>query len=195
MRTLTFQVKLPPPGKVSVELYGPKLVSPKASPAAFGELLRGETPQVGHRPLDRRPPQGQQAEDERDRKHGEDPTDPQVRHAAQLGPPPGLARGEIVSLVTAPVESSVVEARARASLEELLPALVRRVAWSGDGRRGTVRLELGSGVLAGAELVVHADEGRVRVQLRGPVGVDLGPLRERIAVRLAARGLALEEVE
>jgi hypothetical protein len=80
-------------------------------------------------------------------------------------------------------------------MEDLLPALVRRVAWSGDGRRGTVRLELGSGALAGAELVVHADDGRVRVQLRAPAGVDLGPLRERIAIRLAARGVALDEVE
>lgn len=178
MRPLTFQVKLPPLGKEAVELSAPKSPSLKASRAAFGEVLRE--------------PRRALESSERDREHREDPTDPRLRHTAQLGPPPGLAQGEIVSLATIP---SPAASPARASLEDLLPALVRRVAWSGDGRRGTVRLELGSGALAGAELVVHADEGRVRVQLRAPAGVDLRPLRERIAIRLAARGVALDEVE
>jgi len=86
-------------------------------------------------------------------------------------------------------------ARVRSSLEDLLPSLVRRVAWSGDGRRGTVRLELGAGEMAGATLLVHVDDGRVRVHLSGPPGVDLGGWRERIADRLAARGLEVDEVE
>ena len=171
MRPLTFQVKLPVPGKATVELPPAKCSVPKASPAAFAEVMHAT---------------------ERERRHRDDPADPHLRHAAQLGPPPGLAQGEIVSQATAPAP---VGGPARASLEDLLPALVRRVAWSGDGRRGTVRLELGSGVLAGAELVVHAEEGHVRVQLRAPAGVDLGPLRERIAARLAQRGLSLEQVE
>ncbi len=57
-----------------------------------------------------------------------------------------------------------------ASLEEILPALVRRIAWSGDARRGTVRIELGSGALAGATLLVAADDGRVQVTLSGRAG-------------------------
>jgi hypothetical protein len=85
--------------------------------------------------------------------------------------------------------------RARASLEDLLPALVRRVAWSGDGRRGALRLELGAGRLAGATLLVQADEGRVRVQLSGPAGADLEEWRRRIAARLADRGLNVEHVD
>jgi hypothetical protein len=191
MRPLTFQVKLPQAGKASLELSAPKSAPPKASSAAFGEVLHAGTGPAAHPGGDQRHP-GDLARRERDHERRDDPTDPHVRHAAQLGPPPGLAQGEIVSLATNPAPAGVP---ARASLEDLLPALVRRVAWSGDGRRGTVRLELGSGALAGAELVVHADDGRVRVQLRAPAGVDLGVLRERIAVRLAARGVALDEVE
>lgn len=191
MRPLTFQVKLPPVGKTSVELCAPKSACPKASPA-FGEVLHpgGKAPPA-HAGADSCHPRDPAAR-ERDRERRDDPEDPHVRHTAQLGPPPGLAQGEIVSQATIPPP---VGGPARASLEDLLPALVRRVAWSGDGRRGTVRLELGSGALAGAELVVHAEDGHVRVQLRAPAGVDLGPLRERIAARLLQRGLSLEDVE
>lgn len=182
-----FQGKLPPAGKATVELSPPKCPPPKASRSPFGEVLHGTPPRGGpavpHR--DRDP-------GERDRQHREDPADPHVRHAAQLGPPPGVGLSETAGQATTP---AAVGGPARASLEDLLPSLVRRVAWSGDGRRGTVRLELGSGALAGAELVVHAEDGHVRVQLRAPAGVDLGPLRERIAVRLAKRGLSLDEVE
>jgi hypothetical protein len=88
-----------------------------------------------------------------------------------------------------------VAAQARTSLEELLPALVRKVAWSGDGRRGTVRLELGAGGMAGAQVIVESDNGRVRVQLRAPDGVDAGAWRGRIEGRLRARGLNVEDVE
>jgi hypothetical protein len=84
--------------------------------------------------------------------------------------------------------------RARTSLEELLPALVRKVAWSGDGRRGTVRLELGAGGMAGAEVVVESDHGRVSVQLKAPAGVDADAWRKRVEARLSARGLQVEGV-
>ena len=75
-----------------------------------------------------------------------------------------------------------------------LPALVRRVAWSGDRRKGTIRLELGAGALAGATLLVEAEEGRVRVHLSAPPGVDLTAWRARIGARLAARLLVVESV-
>jgi hypothetical protein len=117
--------------------------------------------------------------------------DSAARHAAQLAPP-ALAAG------VGPVERASTEGVARcvsASLEDLLPALVRRVGWSGDGRRGTVRLELGAGELAGATLLVHADDGRVRVHLSAPGAVDLGRWRQRLAERLAARGLHVDDVE
>jgi hypothetical protein len=86
-------------------------------------------------------------------------------------------------------------ARSAVSLEDLLPALVRRVAWSGDGKRGTVRLEIGSGELAGATLLVHADAGRVRVQLEVPAGADVRSWQERIVQRLLSRDIPVDEVE
>jgi hypothetical protein len=118
--------------------------------------------------------------------------DSSARHAAQLAPPSmgGLA---VPGAAAGPAQ---VEARVRSSsLEDLLPELVRRVAWSGDGRRGTVRLELGAGELAGATLLVHVDDGRVRLQLSVPPGVSPGGWRERIAERLGARGLVVDGVE
>jgi hypothetical protein len=151
---------------------------------SFASLLHGAqaghpvvTPATSERPVRRR----QGAE--------ESPLDAASRHAAQLAPPL-LQAAPLAAGPAAPVEAQL-----RTSVEDLLPALVRRVAWSGDGKRGTVRLELGSGALAGATLLVHAEDGRVRVQLTGPPGVDLGGWRERIAGRLAARGLSVDEVE
>jgi hypothetical protein len=83
----------------------------------------------------------------------------------------------------------------RTSLETILPELVRKVAWSGDGRRGTMRLELGAGSLAGGTLVVHADDGRVRVELDAPSGTDVGAWKARLEERLAQRGVDVDEVD
>lgn len=186
-------VLLPPVlEEIPLELSGPKFASrlgclpdqPGSPAEAFATVLHRT--QVGpHAPPDdpapAHPPRRKAPLDD-------DPLDAASRHAAQLAPP--LAA---VPAVQAP--PAAVETQLRTSLEDLLPALVRRVAWSGDGKRGTVRLELGSGALAGATLLIHADEGRVRVQLSGPPGVDLGGWRERIAGRLAARGLPVDDVE
>jgi len=104
--------------------------------------------------------------------------DPALVQAAHLAPPQTTAVPQPALGV-------------RVSVEDLLPALVRKVAWSGDGRRGTVRLELGSG----AEVVVASDEGRVTVHLRAPPGVDLDGWRARLGARLAARGLDVLEID
>jgi hypothetical protein len=88
-----------------------------------------------------------------------------------------------------------LRARASASLEHLLPALVRRVAWSGDGRRGTARLEIGAGDLAGAVLQIDADEGRVRVRLDVPAGVDARAWQERIERSLRDRNVPTDALE
>jgi hypothetical protein len=76
-------------------------------------------------------------------------------------------------------------------MEELLPQLVRRIAWAGDRRRASAQLELGGTVHAGTVVTVHADHGRVRVELDGP-GAE--GLRERIGERLRARGIDLESI-
>jgi hypothetical protein len=117
--------------------------------------------------------------------------DPAARHAAHLAPPVASPQGP------APVEAEAeaIATRARTSLEDLLPALVRKVAWSGDGKRGTVHLELGSGPLAGGKLLIQAEEGRVRVHLSAPDGAGLAAWRERIAQRLEARGLVIDQID
>jgi hypothetical protein len=111
-----------------------------------------------------------------------------------LGSPADLAAW--LSSTTWPVATtSEIAVRAAGSLEVLLPALVRRVAWSNDGKRGTARLEIGSGDLTGATLLVHADAGRVRVRLEVPPGVDARSWRERIVQRLASRDIPIDDVE
>lgn len=112
-----------------------------------------------------------------------------ARQIAQLAPPACAALPPL-----APARESGPGA-VMMSVEELWPALVRKAAWSGDSRRGAVRLELGAGALAGATVLVQSDDGRVRVQLSAPAGIDLDAWRARIASRLAARGLDVEGID
>jgi hypothetical protein len=123
-----------------------------------------------------------------------DPLDPATRHAAQLGPldlPPPVQNAAPAAMHAAP---PATDAPARASLEMLLPDLVRKIAWSGDGRRGSMRLELGAGSLAGGTLVVHADGGRVRVELDAPAGTDVDAWAASLNERLARRGVVVDEL-
>lgn len=124
---------------------------------------------------------------------GDDPLDAGTRRAAQLAPPtftpPAPAPAAAAPAPTAE------PARIAMSMEQLLPALVRRVSWAGDARRGTVRLELGAGGYEGATLLVHAEEGRVRVSVDGRTSGDLDVLRERIEARLRRKGIVLDGVE
>jgi hypothetical protein len=129
----------------------------------------------------------------------DDPLDPLHRRRAALQPPQGFAPPPTVVAPLPPSPpvpgSEPLRARAAASLEHLLPALVRRVAWSGDGRRGTARLEIGAGDLAGAVLQIDADEGRVRVHLDVPAGVDARAWQERIERSLRDRNVATDALE
>jgi hypothetical protein len=130
-----------------------------------------------------------------------DPLDPFARHHASMGPPVSFRQlafepgGIPMAQAFAAAPADAPSPRAVASLEDLLPALVRRVAFSGDGRRGTMRLEIGAGRFAGSTLLVHADGGRVRVHVDVPPGVDASGLHGRIAERLQARGIAADAVE
>ncbi len=93
----------------------------------------------------------------------------------------------------APVDAAA--AAARTSLELVVAQIVRRIAWGGDGRSGTARVEIGAGALAGAVLLVHAEGGAVRVSLEVPMGVDAAAWGERLRSRLLARGLQVESVD
>jgi hypothetical protein len=132
----------------------------------------------------------------------EDPLDPLNRHRASLAPPDAASSTPSFAPVHVPAgfgsaapAAPETAPRAMASLEHLVPSLVRRVAWSGDARRGTARLEIGAGELAGSTLLVHADEGRVQVHLSVPPGVDTASWQRRIAERLASRNIAAQSVE
>lgn len=114
--------------------------------------------------------------------------DPSARQLAQLAPPGTLGHPTDVAATHA---NEPVRAR---SLEELLPALVRKIAWAGDRHKGTVRLELGAGAYAGTTVTVHADGGRVRVEIGGHDGPDLDRLRMRLDARLRGHGLDVESV-
>ena len=118
-----------------------------------------------------------------------DPLDPAARHAAHLAPP--VTSSTRVTEASSAAANEPVRAR---SLEELLPALVRRIAWAGDRHKGTVRLELGAGAYAGTTVTVHADAGRVRVELGGCEGPELDRLRARLDARLRRHGLDVESV-
>jgi hypothetical protein len=189
-------------GQVSMsKSLSPAPISPGKAGRGFGQLMHGQDGSPAHaapprgaalaakHPAHEEPDEGMGARPKR-RPPEEPPLDPTARQAAQLAPP--VAASPAFESITG---SGALEAHARASLEGLLPALVRRVAWSGDGRRGTVRLELGGGELAGGTLLIHADSGRVAVHLSAPGGTNLAQWRDRIAARLTARGLDVEAVE
>jgi len=79
----------------------------------------------------------------------------------------------------------------REDLQNLLTGLARRVAWGGDRRKGSARIELSEGVLAGATLVVHAEQRSVSVEIELPRGNSAGQgLQQRILDRLEGRGFA-----
>jgi len=80
----------------------------------------------------------------------------------------------------------------REDLQNLLSGLSRRAAWGGDRRKGSARIELSEGALAGATLVVHAEQRAVSVELELPAGMGALDWQQRIAERLQARGFAAQ---
>ena len=89
--------------------------------------------------------------------------------------------------------ASAVTASA-AQVAELVERWVRRVAVGGDSRRGVVRLDIGQGRFAGAELLVVAEPGHVSVEVRlNGASVD-SELSERVRARLERRGYAADVV-
>ena len=121
-------------------------------------------------------------------RRNEDLLDPATRQSAHLAPP--------LPVPTTPAAGQTApEVKARTSLEELLPNLVKRIAWAGDARRGSVRMELGAGPLAGGTVLVHADEGKVRVEVTTPPGADADEWRRRIDARLRASGIDVVQID
>lgn len=135
-------------------------------------------------------------EDETERRMGA--LDPDVRRSLELGPPPfvGMISPQATPVaIEAPGNQPKADHHARATLDELLPLLVQKIAWTGNGQRGSVRMELGAGKLAGGTILVHADDGKVRVEVSAPSGADPVEWRKRIDARLREHGLDVDSVE
>jgi hypothetical protein len=127
------------------------------------------------------------------RRHDADALDAVARHAAQLAQPMPLQ--PMIPPSPPPLSMGAAGSRFRTSVEDLLTGLVRRVAWSGNGRRGAIQLEFGAGALEGATLLIQTDDLRVSVQLNAPSGVDVHEWRARIGRRLTAKGLCVDLLE
>jgi hypothetical protein len=79
----------------------------------------------------------------------------------------------------------------REDLQNLISGLARRVAWGGDRRKGSARIELSEGPLAGATLIVHTEQRSVSVELELPAGgSSTGDWQQRILDRLEERGFS-----
>ena len=80
----------------------------------------------------------------------------------------------------------------REDLQNMLVGLARRIAWGGDRRKGTARIELSGGALAGATLIVHTEQRSVEVELELPQGMAARGWQQRISERLEARGFSVD---
>jgi len=93
---------------------------------------------------------------------------------------------------TSPASTAPAALPLRDDLQNLLIGLARRTAWGGDRRKGSARIELSEGALAGATLVVHAEQRAVSVELELPQGLSASGWQRRIAERLEARGFSAQ---
>ncbi len=103
--------------------------------------------------------------------------------AGPLGLTPALGLSSTHSTPTAALPFT-------ADLQNLLTGLARRVAWGGDRRKGSARIELSEGALAGATLVVHTEQRSVTVELELPAGAGARGWEARLTERLEARGFS-----
>lgn len=96
--------------------------------------------------------------------------------------------------VAQPAPASLPPNATLVHLDQMMTRLVRKVAWGGDGRRGAARIELGAGELAGATIVVEADNGALSVDIDLPPGAAPDVWRERLTKRFKGRGFNLVEL-
>lgn len=118
-----------------------------------------------------------------------DPLDPAARRAAMLAPPTTSPAPPPAPIEAAAPVAAQAAPSPRLSLEEIVPQLVRRIAWGGDKRKGSVRLEIGAGAYAGSTITLHAEDGRVRLDVSG---ANADAVREKLDARLRRKGLVVE---
>jgi hypothetical protein len=157
---------------------GPRIPS---SPPGRSQTASPGGPDQPHRQARRR----DEAPSDRDRERAAVPLDPLLcQMAIHTGINPGV--GPAASSTEPPASLPL-----REDIQNLIVRLARRVAWGGDGRKGSARIEFSEGALAGAILIVHAEQRAVSVELSLPRGVTLPEdLQRRILERLEGRGLS-----
>jgi len=77
-------------------------------------------------------------------------------------------------------------------VEQLVDRLLRRIALGGSRHRGTAFLEIGAGELQGASVTIHAEGGRLCIEVEAPQGEASRRWRHQLQERLRARGLEAE---
>lgn len=82
------------------------------------------------------------------------------------------------------VQAPIATPTAVVAATELITRLARKVAWSSQRGGGSLRVEIGEGVLSGAVLLVEAHSHGVRIDLELPSGADRGAWQKRLDQRL-----------
>lgn len=169
-RPLAFKallMRFAPPNPAPARALPAKAAAPAIIAHPPHEKPKTKTPDKGEAHDERKP---------KERVKDAELLDPSTRMTAQLAPP-------LASSTTTPSEQ--VTQRSRMSLEELIPHVVRRIAWGGDRAKGSAVLELTSG----DRITVHAEGRRVRIEAAGNA-----ELERRIESRLRAAGIEVESV-
>lgn len=177
---------LPPPQRPFRALLGrpgglpatPPTVQPPATPSTAPRPSGAPRPGVEF-PGDRRP---------RDREPApapppdRDPLEPLERTLWPLRPP----------VAPPPPASPPPPAAALPPVDQLVDRLLRRLALGGSRHRGTAFLEIGAGELQGASVTIHAEGGRLCIDVEAPEGEASRRWRSQLQERLRARGLEAE---
>lgn len=118
-----------------------------------------------------------------------DSLDPLQRALWQDGPPrlDPLKNAPVAPAATASPPTSPVTGP---ELELAVERFLKRFAMSGDRRRGTAHLEIGSGELAGGTLTVNAEGEHVELIVNAPPGANVQPYTEALTKRLNAKGIS-----
>ncbi|MCC6214063.1 MAG: hypothetical protein IT376_04295 [Polyangiaceae bacterium] len=175
-------VRPPPRPDPAARCRGSPPASAEAAPDASGAAAGSPGERGTRRAAGRR---GDDHEPERELPERIEPFELALAPLTTDRAPPALRAAPVATAAPAP---PVVD------LGAVVPRLVRRLAWGGDGRRGAARIEVGAGALGGSTITVQADGEEVALDLDLAPGIDAAPVEARLRERLARRGVRLGSV-